>query len=186
MLNTISAAIGRGLIAEPFMTDPFKRAVILLTEYTVEGAVGFVLNHPSEFFLGDLLPEISYSEFPVYVGGPVEADTLHFIHCCPQKIADGVEIIEGVYWGGDFKTVKQLISNYSLQKNEIRFFSGYSGWGAKQLDAEIKDDSWIVTNKLSKECIFNDEDDNLWRKQIIGLGQRYAHVANFPENPSFN
>lgn len=185
MLNTISAAVGCGLIAEPFMPEPFKRVVVLLTEYTGEGAVGFILNQPSEYFLGDLLADVSYSEFPVYVGGPVENDTLHFIHCCPEKIANGVEIIEGVFWGGDFTTVKHLISTYSLKKNEIRFFTGYSGWSAKQLDNEIKEDSWIVTNKLNKECIFED-DNNFWRNQVIGLGNRYAHVANFPENPSFN
>ena len=72
MLSTITAAAGRLLISEPFMMDPnFKRSVILLTEYTDEGAVGFILNHSGEFLLGDILPEVSYSEIPVYTGGPV-------------------------------------------------------------------------------------------------------------------
>ena len=72
MLSSISAAAGRLLISEPFMMDPnFKRSVILLTEYSEQGAVGFVLNHQSEYLLGDILPDISYSEMPVYIGGPV-------------------------------------------------------------------------------------------------------------------
>ncbi|HAL82264.1 MAG TPA: hypothetical protein DCO83_08520, partial [Mucilaginibacter sp.] len=82
MLSTIDAAAGRLLISEPFMLDPnFKRSVILLTEYSEAGAMGFILNQPGEFFLGDILPEVSYSEMPVFIGGPVANDTLHFIHC---------------------------------------------------------------------------------------------------------
>lgn len=186
MLSTIAAAAGRLLISEPFMPDPiFKRSVILLTEYSDEGAMGFILNHASEFLIGDLLPEVSYSEIPVYVGGPVANNTLHFIHCCPDKIEDGIEVGDGIFWGGDFEKVKELIMNYSLTANEIRFFTGYSGWTEKQLDNEIKADSWIVANK-NPDMIFKSDEANFWRKIVIGLGQRYAHIANFPENPALN
>ena len=185
MLSSISAAAGRLLISEPFMMDPnFKRSVILLTEYSADGAMGFILNHVSEFLLGDILPELSYSEIPVFVGGPVAGNTLHFIHRCPDKIEGGIEIGEGLFWGGDFEKVKELITSYQLQAEEIRFFTGYSGWTPKQLDDEIKEDSWIVANQLSTETIFTCNEDKLWRQVVIGLGQRYAHIANFPENPA--
>src|ERR1700760_3334379 len=106
MLSTITAAAGRLLISEPFMMDPnFKRSVILLTEYSDAGAMGFILNHASEFLLGDLMPELSYSELPIFIGGPVGNNTLHFIHCCPDKIEDGIEISQGIFWGGDFEKV---------------------------------------------------------------------------------
>src|ERR1700761_5149546 len=150
MLSSIAAAAGRLLISEPFMMDPnFKRSVILLTEYTDEGAVGFILNHSGEFLLGDILPEVSYSEIPVYTGGPVATNTLHFIHCCPEKIAGGIEIAKGIFWGGDFEAVKELITAYQLTEKEIRFFTGYSGWTARQLDDEIIMDSWMVADKVS-------------------------------------
>src|ERR1700761_9147826 len=123
MLSSISAAAGRLLISEPFMMDPnFKRSVILLTENSDAGAMGFVLNHQSEYMLGDLLPDLPYSEMPVYIGGPVGEDTLHFIHRCPEKIADGIEIANGIFWGGNFETVKNLVSNYVLTENDIKFF----------------------------------------------------------------
>jgi len=187
MLSTIPAATGRILISEPFMMDPnFKRSVILLAEYSEAGAMGFILNHPSEFTLGDLLPELSYSEFPVYTGGPVANNTLHFIHRCPEKIGDGIKIGDDLYWGGDFEAVKDLIKNYSLRVDEIRFFTGYSGWSAEQLDEEIKEDSWIVANPLQSGSIFTDHEENFWRQVVIGLGNRYAHIANFPENPTLN
>jgi putative transcriptional regulator len=187
MLSTIPAAAGRLLISEPFMMDPnFKRSVILLTEYSDAGAMGFILNQPDEYLLGDILPEVSYSEMPVFFGGPVENNTLHFIHCCPQKINGGIEIGGGIYWGGDFEEVKALVTNYQLDNSEIKFFTGYSGWTARQLDEEIKEDSWIIADKLNKNIIFGSSDDNLWREVVIGLGQRYAHIANFPENPELN
>ena len=169
------------------MTDPnFKRAVIFITEYHQEGAVGFVLNHKSDNKLGDLLPDVSYSEMPVYNGGPVAMDTLHFIHRCPDKIPGGLEIWDGIYWGGDFGTIKTLINNYQLNKDEVKFFTGYSGWTTGQLDNELQEDTWIVTNKFDHDAIFAEEENNLWRQIVIGLGQRYAHIANFPENPTLN
>jgi len=187
MLSSIPAASGRILISEPFMMDPnFKRSVILLTEYSEAGAMGFILNHPGEFLLGDILPDLSYSELPVFIGGPVANNTLHFIHRCPEKIDGGIAIGEGLFWGGDFETVKDLVTSYQLKEDEIRFFTGYSGWTPDQLDHEIKEDSWIVANKIKPETIFGSNEENLWREAVIGMGQRYAHIANFPENPELN
>lgn len=187
MLSTISAAAGRLLISEPFMMDPnFKRSVILLTEYSDAGALGFVLNHPSEYMLGDLLPDIAYSEFPVYVGGPVANNSLHFIHRRHDLIPDGIEIWDGMYWGGDFEIVKELINTYQLSDDEIRFFAGYSGWTGGQLDTELQEDTWIVANKFNPDLVFTHDEQNMWRQVVISLGQRYAHIANFPENPMLN
>lgn len=187
MLSIIAPAAGRLLISEPFMMDPnFKRSVILMTEYGDLGAMGFVLNHPSDYLLGDLLPDVQYSEMPVYFGGPVGNDTLHFIHRCPDKIEDGIEIGDGIFWGGDFESVKNLLSNYLITGDDIKFFAGYSGWTPGQLDAEIGDDTWIVTAEFNPKILFTHDEQNLWREVVIGLGQRYAHIANFPENPEMN
>ena len=187
MLNSIPAAVGRLLISEPFMMDPnFKRSVILITEYHEDGALGFVLNHQGDSLLGDLLPDVSYSDIPVYSGGPVAADTLHFIHRCPDKIEGGLEICKGVYWGGDFEVVKDLINTYQLNTTEIKFFTGYSGWTAGQLDTELQEDTWMVADKYNPDALFADAEHKLWREVVIGMGQRYAHIANFPENPLLN
>ncbi len=187
MLSSIPAAEGCLLISEPFMIDPnFKRSVILLTEYSTDGAMGFILNHLSDFSLGDLLPDVTYAEMPVYNGGPVAGDTLHFIHRCPDKIPGGVEVTDGIFWDGNFNKVKELIAGYQLKPDEIRFFLGYSGWTPQQLDDEIKEGSWIVADKFSIDSVFSPNDETLWREAIISLGQRYAHIANFPENPALN
>ncbi len=158
----------------------------MLTEYAESGAMGFILNHQSDYLLGDVLPDTSYSEIPVYVGGPVAANTLHFIHCVPDKIEGGIEICDGIFWGGDFETIKQLISNYQLNETEIKFFMGYSGWTPSQLDEELKENSWIVAEKCSAATIFNVSEQNMWKEVVISLGNKYAHIANFPENPQLN
>jgi len=187
MLSTISAATGRILISEPFMMDPnFKRSVIIITEYSVDGAMGFVLNHQGEYLLGDIIPDISYSEMLVFDGGPVATNTLHFIHRCPDKIDDGIPIAPGVFWGGNFEQVKKLVSSYQLNDNEIKFFAGYSGWTPKQLDDEILADSWIVSDNFKPEELFSNDEQNLWKDVVKALGNRYAHIANFPENPALN
>jgi putative transcriptional regulator len=187
MLSSITPASGRLLISEPFMNDPnFKRSVILLAEHSEEGTLGYVLNHLSEYKLSDVLPDVAYSEMPVYVGGPVANNTLHFIHRVPEKIDGGVEIWDGIYWGGSFETVKELIATFQINENEIKFFAGYSGWTPGQLDVEIEEDTWIVANKFNSELVFNHDEQNVWREVVISLGQRYAHIANFPENPTLN
>ena len=187
MLSPLSAAAGRLLISEPFMPDPnFKRSVIILTEYSEAGAMGFILNHQTEHLLGDILPDVSYSEIPVYMGGPVAANTLHYIHRCPEKISDGIEIADGIFWGGDFDKIRELITNYQLTESEIKFFTGYSGWTPDQLDNELREDAWIVTEKFDADTIFGNGETNLWKDVVISMGQRYAHIANFPENPMLN
>lgn len=187
MLSLTAPDAGRLLLSEPFMIDPnFKRSVILITEYADTGAIGFVLNHQSDYLLGDLIPDMAYAEIPVFIGGPVENDTLHFIHRVPEKIEGGVEIAEGIYWGGDFEKVKELVKSYQLSEEEIKFFAGYSGWTSGQLDAEMMEDTWIVTDQFQNDVLFTHDEQNLWRQVVIGLGQRYAHIANFPENPMMN
>jgi putative transcriptional regulator len=186
MLSSINPAAGRILISEPFMMDPnFKRSVILLTEYSDMGAVGFVLNHLSDVSLQDILPGIAYSSLPVYIGGPVAHNTLHFIHRCPEKVEGGIEIWDGIFWGGDFEVIKDLVSQNMISADEVRFFIGYSGWTEGQLDAELIENTWIVANKFNPDILFS-HDDNLWKETVISLGERYKHIANFPENPTLN
>jgi putative transcriptional regulator len=82
--------------------------------------------------------------------------------------------------------VKELISNYKINENEIKFFTGYSGWTPNQLDGELNENSWIVVEKCSAETIFSHSEQTMWKDVVKSLGQRYAHIANFPENPQLN
>lgn len=188
MLNQVLPQTASLLISEPFMLDPnFKRSVVLLAAHGAEeGTIGYVLNQKSDFKLMDVLPECPEADFPIYVGGPVGTDSLHFLHRCYDRMSSGMEIGKGIYWGGNFESLKLLMNNHDLEESEVRFFIGYSGWDAGQLDKELEQNSWLVTNNYNPEFIFSGGDADLWKSIVKGLGPKYAHMVNFPENPLWN
>ena len=187
MLSKVLPATGTLLISEPFMTDPnFKRSVILLTEHSNEGVVGYIINHKSDVLLKDVIPECWDADFCVYFGGPVENDTLHFIHQIPDKIPGGIDLGNGLFWGGDFESLKTEVNSYHIKEHEIKFFIGYSGWSELQLKDELAANGWIVSDKYNSEIIFDDSETDLWKEAIINMGVKYAHIANFPEDPALN
>ena len=94
--------------------------------------------------------------------------------------------MDGIYWGGNFETLKVLISNNSITEDEVKFFVGYSGWGFKQLNDEITSNTWMVSDQFHPDTIFSQNEEELWREVIINLGPKYAHVSNFPTDPSLN
>ena len=122
------------LIAEPSIIGDlsFNRSCILLAEHNHEGSIGFILNKPLRYDLNDLVPEVS-PEIPVFNGGPVEQDNLYFIHNAPELIDNSVYIDFGIYWGGDFTQIIELLNSGRLSNDQIQFFLGYSGWGPNQL-----------------------------------------------------
>jgi len=175
------------LVAEPSIIGDasFNRSVILLAEYTANGSIGFILNKPLKYQLKDFIPEIN-SDLPVYNGGPVEQDNLYFIHCVPELIPDSMEISNGIYWGGDFGVIFQLLKEDKLHSHQIRFFLGYSGWGSEQLDQELQVNSWVVTPNSYKERIIAKSDPGIWKEKMVEFGGEYSLWSNAPENPNFN
>lgn len=184
---TVHPKKGDLLIAEPAIIGDmsFNRSIILLADHTNEGSIGFILNKPLDYTISDLIPELD-ANFKVYNGGPVEQDNLYFIHKVPDLIPDSVEISFGIYWGGDFNTVSELIVNNKLNENNIRFFLGYSGWDAAQLKEELKSNSWVVTENIYKQEIIEKDYESFWKEKMLELGGDYSIWSNAPENPSFN
>lgn len=177
---------GKLLIAEPSILndDSFNRTIILITEHTNKNAIGFIINRALDFTVNDLLPEIN-SDFTVYEGGPVEQDNLYFVHQVPHLIPESIEVSDGMYWGGNFETLKVLLNGNLLKKTDIRFFLGYSGWGKNQLDNEIDTNSWFVSENDS-ENIFAIDEEQLWRNKLIQKGGDYKLWANAPSDFSLN
>src|SRR5882672_6795518 len=141
----IELAPGILLIADPFLKDPnFLRTVVFLCEHKEEGSFGFVLNRQFENTLDELIPDTEGFKLPVYYGGPVQMDTIHFLHQYPSLIPGGLEVMKGVYWGGDFEKAVTLIKNGEIEVGKIRFFIGYSGWGDGQLKEELKEKTWLT------------------------------------------
>lgn len=174
------------LVAEPFLKDPnFSRTVILMCDHQKEGSFGFVLNRLIEFTLTDLLPDTTTLDIPVSYGGPVQRDTLHFLHRRPDIIEGGMALTEEIYWGGDFNNVLELLSKEEIPRQDIRFFLGYSGWGESQLDNEMKEKSWIVSSS-APNLIFDTEPDQLWPAVLKHMGGEYETLINYPIDPQLN
>ena len=185
----ISEKLEKGylLLAEPSIIGDlsFNRSVILLADHTAEGSVGFILNKPLKYTIKDLLPEIE-SNFKIYNGGPVEQDNLYFIHNVPDLIPNSIEISNGIFWGGDFEFTKELINKGVLKKKNIRFFLGYTGWDAQQLENELQTNSWILTKNIYANKILSKTSAHFWKEKITELGGDYLIWSNAPENPNLN
>ncbi|HEX2535700.1 MAG TPA: YqgE/AlgH family protein [Chitinophagaceae bacterium] len=174
------------LIADPFLKDPnFMRTVVFLTEHRDEGTIGFVLNRQYENTLDELLPEIEGHKLPVYYGGPVQMNTVHFLHRYPEEIPGGIEVMKGVYWGGDFDSVVELINKGKIDAEGIRFFIGYSGWSPGQLQGELDEKTWL-TVEATRKLIFHPNAEEIWRDALKHLGGEYEMMINFPIDPQLN
>lgn len=177
---------GKLLIAEPSILNDtsFNRAIIFITEHTRNNAVGFILNRPLEYFLSDLLPDVN-CDFTIYQGGPVDQDNLYFVHRIPEIIFDSIEISNGIFWGGNFESLKNALNNELISENDIRFFLGYSGWSKNQLEREINSKSWFLSEN-DYENIFAINDETLWREKILQKGGSYKLWANAPSDIQLN
>ena len=178
---------GHLLVAEPSIIGDvaFNRSVVLLADHSEKGSVGFILNKILDFNLKDLIPELD-SNFKIYNGGPVEQDNLYFIHKVPELIPESIEIANGIYWGGDFDIVIDLIRKGEISEKQIRFFLGYSGWEAEQLNEELNSHSWIITTNEHDSEVIERPYISFWKDKMMQLGGDYLLWSNAPENPTYN
>ena len=184
--NQIKPEKGRLLISEPFLPDPnFERTVVLLCEHNDEGSFGFVLNKPSIIKVNEVMEDIKTLQETVFVGGPVQQDTLHFIHR-NTAIESPSQILDGIYWGGSFDSLMFLTDTNQLSGENIRFFLGYSGWAPGQLVTELEEDSWIVCDFVNEELLFDTEPKMMWKKALDNMGGRFSVYSNYPVDPRLN
>jgi putative transcriptional regulator len=182
----IDPAPGVLLIADPFLKDPnFLRTVVFLCEHKEEGSFGFVLNRQYENTLDELIPELEAYKLPVFYGGPVQQDTIHFLHQYPEEIPGGIEVLKGVWWGGDFDKVVELIKTGAIDAARIRFYIGYSGWNGGQLTDEMKEKTWL-TVKATRKLIFHKDYNEIWKEALKQMGGDYEMMINFPIDPQLN
>jgi putative transcriptional regulator len=179
---------GKALISEPFLFDTnFKRSVILLCEHDEEnGTLGFILNRKLDATLDEVMEIETSMKIPLYLGGPVQKNTLHYIHRDEEHLKDSIDLGNGIFWGGNFEELVPMIEMGVLDLDKYRFFLGYSGWGKGQLDDELEIKSWIVTD-ISQSMVFGDITNGaLWKDALNNLGGSYKILAKFPESPFLN
>ncbi len=177
---------GSVLVAEPSIIGDvsFQRSVVLIADHSGNGSIGFIMNKPLTYTLADVIPNIT-NEFRIFNGGPVEQDSLYFIHKIPHLIPNSVEICSNIFWGGDFNVVAELIIKGEISPEDIKFFLGYSGWSSDQLNEEMNSNIWVVVNSNLCDMISKPTQD-FWREYMLDLGGEYLLWANSPDNPSDN
>jgi putative transcriptional regulator len=178
---------GKLLVSEPFLEDPyFRRSVVILVEHNIHGTVGFILNKELDTNTDKLVPGMFLNNFPVYYGGPLEPETLHFIYRGKHEIPGAVPICKNVFWGGEFQLLVNMLDEGIIKDDEVRFFIGYSGWASKQLELEIAQLAWWVVCEKSDKRIFNTNIETMWSEIVKSLGKSFEHLAKPPEDPRWN
>jgi putative transcriptional regulator len=182
----VPPAKGQILLSEPFLNDPyFRRTVIFLCEHNEDGSFGFVLNNYIDVELDQIMENMPHFGGRISIGGPVRNSNLYYLHTLGPKIEDSIEIFEGIYMGGNFETLRSMLMRGQIGKDDVRFFVGYSGWSATQLDEEMKLNSWFIA-PAEKELIMNTELNDLWKIIMKRMGRKGEMMANMPDDPSLN
>ncbi len=187
-LSSLQPAAGKALISEPFLFDTnFKKTVILLCEHDEEnGTMGFILNRKLDLNLSDVIDVDTGLTIPLYHGGPVQNDTLHYLHTDENHDGDSIDLGNGIFWGGDFESLRPKMELGVLDIEKYRFFLGYSGWGKGQLEQELDIKSWFVAN-ISKDTVFgNLTNGMLWKSTLKSMGGWYRLLSDSPESPFLN
>ena len=177
---------GKILISSPsLLTDMiFYKSIILIVDQTDEGVTGFILNRPSDLFM---TKEVEYSEkikIDLYYGGPVSSD--HFYLLRSEKIhKEIINVYDNLFWGNNLDFLINQIEKGIVKMNDFILFQGYSGWGLRQFDKEIANDSWIITES-KVENIFSFKKKNSWNNLIKKFGHKYRLWSNSPDDITLN
>ncbi len=177
---------GRLLVANPALPDPnFHRTVVLMLEHTADGAVGVVLNRPSQLTVAEPLPrwEALAADPPVlFVGGPVEPSSAI---CLAEVIGDEVEQSWQPVLDGLGALDLEADDEASAPVHRLRVFAGYAGWGPGQLEAEIDAGAWFVV-AAETDDVMSPEPRGLWRAVLRRQAGWLTALASYPDDPSLN
>ncbi|WP_300727153.1 YqgE/AlgH family protein [uncultured Bacteroides sp.] len=186
--NKVLPQVGSLLIASPLLYDyHFARTVVLMITHDSEGSMGIVMNKDFRYHitLHDLVPKLkSVPTIPVYKGGPVDRDTIFFIHTL-SDLEGALDLGNGLYLNGNFDRVQEYILAGNDIEGHIRFFAGYAGWKQKQLEKEIEENSWII-GETDKKLLLDYDYKDLWQDCMSKLGTPYELWSKYPQYPSCN
>lgn len=185
--NKILPDKGKLLLAEPFLVDNyFTRAVILIVDHNLEGTTGFIINKPIDVTVKTVLKKFPLQNPHLHIGGPVSQDALYYIHTLGSLIPGSTHVIDNLYWGGNYTNIVALLEKDEAYLQQIKFFAGYAGWGAKQLNTELSEKSWIVAHYEESFDVINQNASTMWASLLKRMGGDFSIISNFPLNPIDN
>lgn len=180
---------GALLVAEPFLRECyFNHSVICLIEYqSAETSMGLVLNKATNYHLSDLVSSVTRHEsIPVYCGGPMSCDRMYVIHRLGDMIPESRPIAGDLYVGGNFDILIDYVNSGMPLDGYVRFCLGYSGWGAGQLDEELRKNVWAVAPISDSAKLLTGSEDGYWHRQVKQMGHDYRGWLYHPQNPHMN
>jgi len=181
---------GHALVASPYLTDPnFLRSVVYLLRHDEEGAIGLILNRPLQLTVGGLLEQLTgrkvENQRPMFCGGPVEGP-LMLLQACQQ------ETVPSIYIASDQERITEICRRDSSADDEsaskYRVFDGYAGWGAGQLEDELRTGGWLLW-EIPAEQLFAEPED-LWHNAVRQIGRDILaggiDPTKMPQDPAYN
>lgn len=178
---------GRVLLSDPFSKDKyFGRSVVYLCEHNEEGTFGFVLNNFIDMDLNEIAKNFPAIETKVSIGGPVKTENIYFIHTLGDRIPDAQLVDDGIYLGGDYDTLLQMIERGEVKPMEVRFFLGYSGWSPGQLKDELNVHAWVVAPVLSAQEVMDVTISDLWSHYMRRQGKKFELLSKSPSDLTLN
>lgn len=178
---------GRILISDPFQSDEyFQRSVVYLCEHSNQGTFGFVLNNLVDINLNQMHPSFPNIAIEMSIGGPVETESMYFIHTLGNELKQSILVDKNICMGGDFRQLYSFITLEHIQANQIKFFLGYSGWSPGQLEEEINRNAWVVAEIEDSFDVMNNQSADAWNQFMKKMGQKFNIMTNFPLDPNDN
>ena len=181
MLHERSSLAPSLLVAMPQLVDPnFTRSVVLLWEHRDEGAMGLIINRPTETLASQIVqldpPVENESDLTVWIGGPVDPTRGWLLIAGGER--DGSEIIPGLYLSASVGRLRQAMES-NENAEQCRFLVGYAGWGERQLDTELAASAWL-TVPLDIDLVFRTPSELMWETAIRRLGINPTALAMGP------
>ncbi|HEX7609739.1 MAG TPA: YqgE/AlgH family protein [Solirubrobacteraceae bacterium] len=176
---------GQLLLAGPTLLDPnFTRTVVLIGVHGEDGAMGVVLNRPSEVTVGEAVPQLAEAvgeEERVHIGGPVAPGAIVLLAEFSDPDPAAVLVLGRIGFPAPDAGLEEIVQ----ATMRGRVFAGYAGWGAGQLDAEVENGDWIALAALPED-VFSEEPEGLWGGVLKRKGGSYALLARMPVDPTVN
>ena len=184
-MSSIESLKGMLLFSTPALFDPnFRRTVVLVAEHGEDGAMGVVLNRPSETTVGEAVPDladVAGADSPVFVGGPVQPQAV-LVLAEFEEPDDAAAVVIGDL---GFARADRDLDELADSTRRARVFAGYSGWSPGQLEAELEEESWLV-EPIGEIDLLGDPADDLFGTALRTKGGSYRILALMPDDPQQN
>ena len=177
---------GKILLSSPNLLSDmiFYKSIILIVDETEKGLTGFILNRKSDLYITKDIKSTKKVKIDLFYGGPV-SNNHYYLLKSENDHFESIKIHKNLYWGNNLEYLFNQIEDGLIDKEDVIFFQGYSGWDSEQLDDEIENNSWIVLEN-GIENTFEYKESKSWNKIIKSLGKKYRIWSNSPDDISLN